>query len=229
MDTEEKRARLPRKSPIHMASLDGDVERLRAIVESGGEVDKVWADGITALTLAVDSKNPEAAQYLLSVGADYRVKSTSDGRSLLHDAANRGETEIMIILLDLGLDPNERDLRGRTPLHFAASCLHPHISAVLELIERGALVDAKNEDGSTPLMAAVPPMNFEACYVLAQAGANLALRHSDGFTALELAETNLRWYEQEQDRSRDGFQFERESTAEVIRILKRFERLAEQA
>ena len=58
------------------------------------------------------------------------------GWSLLHAAANMGAEYAIQVLIGQGLDPNHRDIEGRTPLFFAA--WNGHVGAMKLLLSEGA-------------------------------------------------------------------------------------------
>ena len=72
-------------------------------------------------------------------------------RTELHYAAVEGNHERVEELLGSGVDPNEPDSQGFTPLHFAAQAYEPAI--VARLLASGAVVDAVNGVGEHPLRA----------------------------------------------------------------------------
>lgn len=74
------------------------------------------------------------------------------GDGLLHVAASRGDVEAVTLLLDAGVDPNIRGEMGYTALHYAG--MHGHRIAAEALAARGACIDATNEFGTTPDLAA---------------------------------------------------------------------------
>ena len=72
-----------------------------------------------------------------------------EGDSCLHIAALRGNKRVVEILLDAGLDINEKGDMGNTPLHYAKSHGTPEVVDLL--IKRGADVNVVNEFGRKPL------------------------------------------------------------------------------
>jgi len=72
-----------------------------------------------------------------------------EGDSCLHIAALRGNSRVVEILLDAGLDINEKGDMGNTPLHYAKSHGTPEVVDLL--IKRGADVNVVNEFGRKPL------------------------------------------------------------------------------
>eukprot|EP01059_Diplonema_ambulator_P000943 TRINITY_DN10735_c0_g1_i1.p1 TRINITY_DN10735_c0_g1~~TRINITY_DN10735_c0_g1_i1.p1 ORF type:complete len:1447 (+),score=221.67 TRINITY_DN10735_c0_g1_i1:257-4597(+) len=73
------------------------------------------------------------------------VKSNEQGKTLLHDAAERGAVESVARLLTLGPDVDARDREGRTPFLVAAGL--GHLSIVHLLSSKGASIDAEDNLG----------------------------------------------------------------------------------
>ena len=67
-----------------------------------------------------------AFEMLIQNGADPSLKS-KDGSSLLHFAAQGGNTSIMNKLISLGLDIDSKDLGGKTPVIMAIEEILPRI------------------------------------------------------------------------------------------------------
>lgn len=75
------------------------------------------------------------------------------GRTALHHAAQRGDTDMVGQLLAAGADPNQPDADGHTPLHLVAATRqlrHPEFVA-RRLIDGGARIDLRNTRGLTPI------------------------------------------------------------------------------
>jgi len=95
----------------------------------------------------------DSARFLVTFGA---VASLQAGGSLLHTTAALGQVDQMRSILD---DPDNmldidvpKELDGTTPLHSAISS--GQLEAVKFLIEQGANVEARGNNGVTPLMLA---------------------------------------------------------------------------
>jgi len=66
-------------------------------------------------------------------------------RSLLHVAASHGATDCVEYGLQHGVDPNDKDLDGRTPLYYACEILDETVAAAL--LRGGADPTIRNDDG----------------------------------------------------------------------------------
>ncbi|DAZ96082.1 TPA: hypothetical protein N0F65_005860 [Lagenidium giganteum] len=84
-------------------------------------------------------------------GCDLNTKD-DEGRTMLHWAVDRSQTEIVETLLESGALPNEQDEDGMTPLHYAVSCELEDM--VRLLMKHGASPTVEDNDGETPLDAA---------------------------------------------------------------------------
>ncbi|RPA95943.1 ankyrin, partial [Choiromyces venosus 120613-1] len=89
----------------------------------------------------------------IRLGADVNLKVWSHG-SLLHLAASRDDYEVTELLLNAGIDPNDEDNDGETPLDWVVERASWPVAQLL--IRSGASVNHQNrETGMTPLHRAV--------------------------------------------------------------------------
>ncbi|XP_015585183.1 ankyrin repeat domain-containing protein 11 isoform X2 [Cephus cinctus] len=158
------------------------------------------AEGHTPLHLAVIAGDTQLVAVLLANGADVNAKDL-EGHSVLHWATVCGEAECVRLVLAAGARPSTPDHRGGSPLHYAAQCCGAAATAELSvpkklglkvlqtLLEFGADVNAKDEDGRQPILWAASAGSVEAVLALARAGGSAAAGASDkdGLTALHCA------------------------------------------
>ncbi len=131
---------------IHDAAAKGDVAAVMAALDAGVGVDE--SDGLrTPLYLAVKGEHIEVARLLLDRGADVNASISILGPALIPALAKR-RVDLVILLLDRGANPNSQH-GGKTVLHVAVTS--QCFDCVRVLVEAGADVNAKTEDGKTPL------------------------------------------------------------------------------
>ncbi len=93
---------------------------------------------------------------------------------LLHQAAYSGTLEEVTAVLDRGVDPNEQNSVGHTPLHLAAA--RGRVKVVALLLQRGAYINAQNSNALTPLHLAIKYGQRTTIDLLLRGGANPELR-----------------------------------------------------
>ena len=81
------------------------------------------------------------------------------------------------------------NVKGRTPLMLAA--FRGNTAAVINLLERGAEVNARDREGDTALMFAAYGGHGLVVSLLLQYGANVYARARNGWTARKAAQSGL--------------------------------------
>ena len=149
-------------------------EKIEFLLEAGADVNARNAEGETPFTLQNDWGHNakfrlEMMRKMIGCGADVNVHNDR-GRTALMNAAYRGETSIVRLLLKHGAQIDLRDKEGRTALLFAVD--EGHTMTVRLLLERGADVHAsRSTDGSTPLQLSRRWMGKKITQILLEAGA----------------------------------------------------------
>lgn len=112
------------------------------------------------------------------------------GRTLLHDAAAKGNPRMVELLLRLGADPDVNTPGGHTPLYCVANeCrVTGGGNIVRALIRAGAQVDARSRAKQcTALHMAARRGNMEVAEALVECGADINARDKAGDTPLQRA------------------------------------------
>lgn len=159
----------------------GDVDTLRAILDTGADIEQETIRGWTALTMAVVERHIEAVKLLLSKGASvsHRVKSLPP---LVH-ALIKGGIEITDLLVEHGAclkSVSSKDQKNA--LHWAASEGLPE--AVEYFLDKGLDIEGKSKRGCTPLIFAADCGFSKVAELLLERGANLDSRSENGGNAL---------------------------------------------
>lgn len=129
------------------ANIKEEVERL--LFEDPSLLNKHAVHGFTPLAMATHFGNTEIVQFLLKKGADPNLASKNGYFVFpLHTAIDGKFDTIAKMLIDAGADINCAQAAQMTPLHFAASS--GNIPIIITLLELGASLQNKNENGMTP-------------------------------------------------------------------------------
>ena len=96
----------------------------------------------TPLMTAVKLNHPEVVRLLLKAGANTQVKDRT-GAGLLLVTINDDLPQVMAVLLGQGLDPNQPDADGLTPLYWARQLQREALAT--QLVNAGAQADVKRQ------------------------------------------------------------------------------------
>uniref|UniRef100_A0A668AB99 Retinoic acid induced 14 n=1 Tax=Myripristis murdjan TaxID=586833 RepID=A0A668AB99_9TELE len=127
----------------------------------------------------------KVASLLAKKGAS-AVKLDSDGKSALHVAASRGQTDCLCVILAHGADLSVTDAAGFTALHLAAKNNHLECSKKLIQVNK-CTVDAVDGSGKTALHHAAVSGNIQIVQLLCEHKSPVNLRDADGLTPLLLS------------------------------------------
>ncbi len=170
---------------IHEAVQQGDLERVRKLVEENAEwIHHRTTEGDTPLYSCAAYGHIKIAEFLIEKGANINVQN-NQGWTPLSVASFNGHFEIVELLLKHGADVNAKDIYGSSALNRSVGRGHLDISEFL--IRNGADPNIQNPLGITPLFWAVRSGNREMVTLLLSHGGDLNGVMNDGTTLLHLA------------------------------------------
>jgi len=175
-------------TPLVSAIWAGKMESFKTLLDLGADARYKNSNREEPVFFAAMRGNLEALKLLVEKGADVNCKS-NDGWTPLMASAREGNVEIAQYLLEHGADIKNTVTEGKqTLLHTAI--WSDSVSMVKFLIDKKLDVNAKNNSGMTPFLAAVPNGNFEMIAALIAGGAKVNDKYKDtGKTPLHIAAT----------------------------------------
>jgi ankyrin repeat protein len=202
-------------TPLHRACWQGNIEMVLVLLKHGAQIDSVNNTKDTPLCFAIGQGQTAVGKLLLDRGADPNGKGNSplsaaawEGRSeiarillergaevgmALHNAANRGDADLVQLLLAHKVDRSLRDDESRTPLHVAVMCreadrIQEYFKIVDLLLEHGYSLDDGSSGGRRVIHLAA---NLPMLEHLLKRGADVNTRTTNnGVTPLYLACAN---------------------------------------
>lgn len=187
------------ETPLEHAIDEDKTEDVELLLELGASPNVV-VQGRSAMRSAIEKGGDYLAQLLDAGGDSSLVLNTEKGETALHFAVRLGNTDAVELLLARGAKSDPRDAFGSTPLDYALTMENDALAellgeatpqqraraAVWHAIKAGELdealaamegsdvaVDARNHEGSTPLMAFAAAGHVEGLRRLIARGANV--------------------------------------------------------
>ncbi|KAK7933899.1 hypothetical protein WMY93_004795 [Mugilogobius chulae] len=115
---------------IWSAAMEGDLERVKGLIQKGTHPNVTDSAGYTALHYASRSGQLSVCKFLLEIGA-CASPQTPGGATPLHRAAYCGHLEVVKLLLHHRANPLLCDDDGASPLHKAAEKGHTDVCQLL--------------------------------------------------------------------------------------------------
>ncbi|XP_071321535.1 ankycorbin isoform X2 [Trachinotus anak] len=144
-----------------------------------------WNKNDERLLAAVEHGEVEKVASLLAKKGVSAVKLDSEGKSALHVAAARGQTDCLSVILAHGADLSVTDAAGFNPLHLAAK--NNHTECCKKLIQSKCPIDAVDSTGRTALHHAAASGNIQTVQLLCELKSPINLKDADGLTSLLLS------------------------------------------
>lgn len=191
--------------PIHLAVAGGHLDVLKLLLKKAN-IDALTKDGNSALHIAVEERKKDCVRLLLSSGANPDVGDSNNRDTPLHIAAVLGDEHMVKLLLQKGANKEIRNKLGKTAYDVAAGYGHSRLydalklgdrlciasskgeaRMIVRLIENGALINGRDQNGWTALHRASFKGKLEVVRVLVDKGIDINARDEEGYTALHCA------------------------------------------
>lgn len=144
-----------------------------------------WNKNDERLLAAVEHGEVDKVTSLLSKKGSSVVKLDSEGKSALHVAAARGQTECLGAILSHAADLSVTDAAGLGPLHLAAK--NNHAECCKKLIQSKCPIDGVDGSGKTALHHAAASGSVQTVQLLCELKSPINIKDADGLTPLLLS------------------------------------------
>ncbi|VDI42961.1 serine/threonine-protein phosphatase 6 regulatory ankyrin repeat subunit A [Mytilus galloprovincialis] len=188
-------------SALHVACQKGHIEVVKLLINVGLNINDTTNSGSTPLYLACQEGQFETVKYLMFLNGpilNSRVDTTikcDNGFSALEIACINGNLQIVKVLFDVGMNPNDKSNAGTTP--FYQACRNGHYEIVKYFLNlnrklSNSRVDTtiKDKDGWSALHVACFNGHAEIIKLLVAVGMNVNKRDHSGKSAIYLAYMN---------------------------------------
>ncbi len=165
-------------SALMVGAQNGRANTVKSLIEHHGNVDYQGKNQLTALMLAAQANRLDVVKLLLQANANPNLQDAS-GWTALMKAVYRGNTECVRLIADRSREGVNKGL--------LIAALMGHLDTAKLLLDYGAEVDTRADDGTTALMLAASKGNRDLVSLLLKSGADPTLADKSGVTAASIA------------------------------------------
>jgi len=133
-------AKVTNISSIHAAAQLGDLEKVKAFLEEGMDVNAKDENGQTSFHIAVSNNHKDIAELLIKQGADVNAKDKYNYTPLYYAMFNI-DKDMVRLLVNNGADVNITPEKDYTPIYYAVWM--ENLDIVKLLVDKGAKFDVK--------------------------------------------------------------------------------------
>ena len=180
------------------AILMNDIEKIKKIINDGGDINRQNKLGMNVLYFAILHKRRKIISFVLENGADVHAQDV-DGDTALHACAYEGDVETMEKLIKKGVNIHAKSHDRTTALHqiFMNSESLPQVRRIKMIVlllkacanraARETLVNARNKFEAIALHSACYVNDIQSATLFIRAGANVNAQDAQGDTPLHNA------------------------------------------
>ncbi len=173
------------KTALHCAAESGDFTLVKHLIRRGAHINVTDRGGRTPLHWAAISGDSDVVLYLMRNDPSLQEKQNFKSERALHCAAEKGNLEACMALVNAGCAVDPVTSAGRTPLHLAARWGHTDVVAYL--LSKGASLIRITIGGNTALHEAAIGGHVDTAITLIERGINKEAQAEDRITALLMA------------------------------------------
>jgi ankyrin repeat protein len=151
------------RTPLMFASLEGNAEIVRLLIEEGADV-----NAMTGRVFFASSGSDSAEATFISAISLMMARDLNNRTALMY-AAEQGHAEIVRLLIEAGANVNTIGWQNRTALIYASEC--GDVECVQSLIDAGADVNVVTNGGETACTIASREGHSQVVALLKEAGA----------------------------------------------------------
>ncbi|MCP4217627.1 MAG: hypothetical protein GY765_23495 [bacterium] len=173
------------RTPLHVASRDGQNEAARLLVSKGAGLHLMDWDFRTPMHWAAFNGHLDVVKTLFKHKAPLDIE-TYLGKTPVLEAVSAGKKKILQFFLDNGCSLAEKGNNGLSMLHYAAEGDHGDI--LVFLLEKEMDVNGTDDFGKTPLHSAAAEGHLLCVQLLVKHGADIHRKSISGAAAIHLAD-----------------------------------------
>lgn len=162
-------------SPLHIAALEGDLEKLNKLLEEGEDPAKKTCRKESALWFAILGGHQKVVEILYQKSPEEVQSCNQNGDTPLHIAVHEENETIVNLLLEYNASRSVQNKKGETPLHIAV--YRRNIQFIKLLLDGSDCINVPNIQGNTPLFLAVRLGPVKIVHLLLEKGAELNIEN----------------------------------------------------